>query len=69
MTAFTMPLNNWENTIASILPTPVVQLNHMLLQCKSGSCSDCGSYAIAFATAAVSGGKPGLFLPDHSKMK
>ena len=56
--------------IAALLATqlPSIELKYMDTQMQSGS-SDCGLFAVAFATAIVFGKQPGLFSFDQSQMR
>ena len=56
--------------IATLLTTnkPAIKLQFMDVQKQSGS-SDCGLFAIAYATAIVLGYSPGAFLFDQDKMR
>ena len=47
---------------------PSIELMYMDTQMQSGS-SDCGLFAVAFATAIVFGKQPGLFYFDQSQMR
>ena len=62
--------NAVKNQIAALLSTPSkeISLKFVSVQKQQGGC-DCGLFAIAFATALVTGQNPGGIIFDQSKMR
>ena len=64
------PTSHLMNQIAALLatPKPAITVNYMDTQMQCGS-TDCGIFAIAFATALANGEQPGGFHFEQPRMR